>query len=65
MQDSGDKTAAPKIDPDALRRKYAEERAKRLRPDATAQFQPWPGDSPIWPRILMPDPNFTRESGSR
>ena len=39
MQGSSDSKATLGFDPDALRRKYAEERAKRMRPDAAAQYR--------------------------
>ncbi len=61
MQDSGDKTAAPKIDADALRRKYAEERAKRLRPDAAGQFQRLAGKFAHLADDPHAEPGFTRE----
>ena len=61
MQDSDDKSAAPNFDPDALRRKYGEERAKRLRPDATGQYQPLAGRFAHLAEDPHADPNFTRD----
>jgi cation diffusion facilitator CzcD-associated flavoprotein CzcO len=61
MQDSDDKSAALNFDPDALRRKYGEERAKRLRPDATAQYQPLAGRFAHLAEDPHADPNFTRD----
>ncbi|GAA1739455.1 NAD(P)/FAD-dependent oxidoreductase [Luedemannella helvata] len=41
------------IDKDALKLKYAEERAKRLRPDGPLQYRKWTGDEtdPFTPRV--------------
>src|ERR1700683_1386513 len=61
MQDSNDSSAALNFDPDALRRKYVEERAKRLRPDATGQYQPLAGRFAHLAEDPHADPNFTRD----
>jgi cyclohexanone monooxygenase len=61
MQDSSDKSATLGFDPDALRRKYAEERAKRLRPDAAAQYQRLSGKFAHLAEDPHVDPGFTRE----
>lgn len=61
MQDSGNKNAAPNFDPEALRRKYVEERAKRLRPDATGQFQKLTGRFAHLAEDPHADPGFTRD----
>jgi cation diffusion facilitator CzcD-associated flavoprotein CzcO len=61
MQDSTDKNAAPNFDPEALRRKYLEERAKRLRPDAAAQYQTLTGKFAHLAEDPHADPGFTRE----
>src|SRR5271156_5420896 len=60
MQDENDKSAALNFDPDALRRKYVEERAKRLRPDGTAQYQPLAGRFAHLAEDPHADPTFTR-----
>ena len=61
MRDSNDKSAAANFDPDALRRKYAEERAKRLRPDGTRQYQPLAGRFASLEEDPHADPSFTRD----
>src|SRR5271156_4969686 len=61
MQDENDKSAALNFDPDALRRKYVEERAKRLRPDGTAQYQPLAGRFAHLAEDPHADPNFARD----
>src|SRR5208337_4634995 len=61
MQDSSDKNAAPNIDAEALRRKYVEERAKRLRPDAAAQYQTLTGKFAHLAEDPHADPAFTRD----
>ena len=60
MRDSNDKSAALNFDPDALRRKYAEERAKRLRPDGTGQYQPLARFAHL-EEDPHADPSFTRD----
>jgi cation diffusion facilitator CzcD-associated flavoprotein CzcO len=62
MQDSNDKSAALGFDPDGLRRKYAEERAKRLRPDAAAQYQRLAGKFAHLAEDPHAEPGFTRDA---
>src|SRR5271163_4380146 len=62
MQDENDKSAALNFDPEALRRKYAEERAKRLRTDGTAQYQPLAGRFAHLEEDPHADPSFTRDA---
>src|ERR1700723_678717 len=61
MRDSNDTSAAVNFDPEALRRKYAEERAKRLRTDGTAQYQPLAGRFAHFEEDPHADPSFTRD----
>ena len=49
------------IDFGALSRKYAEERAKRLRSDAIGQYQPLTGKLSAYARDPNADPDFKRE----
>ncbi len=49
------------IDFEALSRKYAEERAKRLRSDAIGQYQPLTGKLSAYARDPNADPDFTRD----
>ena len=49
------------IDFEALSRKYAEERAKRLRSDAIGQYQPLTGKLSAYARDPNADPVFTRD----
>src|SRR5579884_2542223 len=49
------------LDIEALTRKYAEERAKRLRDDAIAQYQELSGKFADFNRDPTADPNFTRD----
>src|SRR5262249_51602951 len=49
------------IDVDALNKKYAEERAKRLRTDAAQQYQHLTGAFADFDRDPHADPDFTRE----
>ena len=49
------------IDFDALSRKYAEERAKRLRSDSIGQYQPLTGKLAGFARDPNADPHFARE----
>ena len=44
------------FDPDALARRYAEEREKRIRPDAEEQFLQLSHDSPFTNKYLEEDP---------
>lgn len=62
MQDSSDGNATLGFDPDALRRKYAEERAKRMRPDAAAQYQRLSGKFAHLAEDPHAEPGFTRDS---
>ncbi len=61
MQGSSDSKATLGFDPDALRRKYAEERAKRMRPDAAAQYQRLAGKFAQFAHDPHVEPGFTRE----
>src|SRR6266478_9491388 len=61
MQGSSDRKATLGFDPDALRRKYAEERAKRMRPDAAAQYQRLAGKFAQFAHDPHVEPGFTRE----
>ncbi|MCV7199159.1 flavin-containing monooxygenase [Mycobacterium angelicum] len=49
------------LDVDALRQKYAEERARRLRPDGIAQYVEIAGDFARFGDDPWADPGFTRE----
>ena len=49
------------IDVDALNKKYAEERAKRLRTDAAQQYQHLTGAFADFDKDPHADPDFTRE----
>ena len=49
------------IDVDALNKKYAEERAKRLRSDAVGQYKHLSGEFAGFDKDPHADPNFTRE----
>ena len=49
------------LDLDALERKYAEERGKRLRQDASRQYQELNGKFADFDRDPFADPNFTRD----
>jgi len=53
--------AIPDFDPDALRRKYREERDKRLRDDGNAQYVEVKGKFAHYLDDPYGDPNFTRE----
>ena len=53
------------IDFDELGRKYAEERAKRLRPEAIGQYQPPTGKFAAFARDPNVDPEFKREAVRR
>ena len=44
------------FDPDALSKRYAEERDKRIRADADAQFVQLSNDSPFANKFLEEDP---------
>jgi cyclohexanone monooxygenase len=61
MQDSSDGKATLGFDPDALRQKYAEERAKRMRTDAAAQYQRLAGKFAQFADDPHVEPGFTRE----
>ena len=63
---ASDSPAAPPIDREALRRKYREERDKRLRPDGNAQYVQASGMfarylddpyTPLEPRAAKTDPS--------
>ena len=49
------------VDFDALSRKYAEERAKRLRDEAIGQYQPMTGTFSAYARDPHADPEFARD----
>jgi cation diffusion facilitator CzcD-associated flavoprotein CzcO len=57
-----DGKTAPGFDPDKLRQKYAEERAKRLRADAAGQYQRLEGKFAEFADDPYVDPGFTREA---
>lgn len=61
MQDSSNGKGTLGFDPDTLRRKYAEERAKRMRPDAAGQYQHLAGKFAQFADDPHVDPGFTRE----
>jgi cyclohexanone monooxygenase len=61
MQDGSGGKTTPDFDPDKLRQKYAEERAKRVRADATAQYQRLAGKFAEFAHDPHCDPAFTRE----
>ena len=52
--------AAPRFDPDALRRRYREEREKRLRPDGSAQYVELKGAFAGFAADPWAKPGFTR-----
>jgi cation diffusion facilitator CzcD-associated flavoprotein CzcO len=54
-------TARPALDVDALRRKYAEERTRRLRPDGIAQYVEVAGEFAGLAEDPWAEPGFTRE----
>ena len=62
MAPSDVEPAAVEIDVEALRRKYAEERAKRLRPDAINQYQHMSGSFEAFGADPRADPEFTRDA---
>ena len=53
-------TADIEIDVEALNKRYAEERAKRMRGDANAQYARLEGKFADFDRDIYADPNFTR-----
>ena len=53
------------IDIEALREKYAQERAKRLRADAIGQYQAPTGKLAMFARDPNADPHFTRDAVAR
>jgi cation diffusion facilitator CzcD-associated flavoprotein CzcO len=61
MQDSSNGKATLGFDPDTLRRKYAEERAKRMRADAAGQYQHLAGEFAQFADDPHVDPGFSRE----
>jgi cyclohexanone monooxygenase len=56
-----DDLSSIEIDVDALNRKYAEERDKRLRSDAVSQYRHLSGEFADFDKDPHADPNFTRE----
>jgi len=55
------KPEAIEIDVEALKRRYDEERLKRIRPEANAQFQEMKGQFSRFADDPYADPNFTRD----
>jgi len=60
MTAAGESASALDFDPDALRQKYREERDRRLRPDANAQYVEAAGDFSRYVDDPYVEPGFTR-----
>jgi cation diffusion facilitator CzcD-associated flavoprotein CzcO len=60
MQDSKGANMPAEFDPETLRRKYAEERLKRMRSDGNAQYRPLTGDFAYLAEDPHVEPGFTR-----
>jgi len=61
MSDETNPPEPIEIDVEALRRRYDEERLKRLRPEANAQFHEMKGEFARFADDPYADPNFTRD----